>query len=62
MNYEKKFYDAGFLIAGLMAILLAIAVLFTAPASAAKKKPNILIIWGDDVGQVLDESNEANQP
>jgi arylsulfatase len=50
MNYEKKFYDAGLLIAGLMAVLLAIAVLSTAPASAAKKKPNILVIWGDDVG------------
>ena len=50
MNYEKKFYDAGFLIAGLMAILLAIAVLFTAPASAKPNKPNILVIFGDDVG------------
>jgi len=49
MSYEKKFYDAGFLIAGLMASL-AIAVLFSAPASAAGKKPNIIIITGDDIG------------
>ncbi|MES0385824.1 MAG: arylsulfatase, partial [Hyphomicrobium sp.] len=33
-----------------MIACLAIAVLFTAPASAADKKPNILVIWGDDIG------------
>ena len=36
-------------IAGLMALasLLALSAL---PASAQQKKPNILIIWGDDIG------------
>jgi arylsulfatase A-like enzyme len=30
---------------------LAIAILFTASAQAANKKPNIVVIWGDDIGQ-----------
>jgi len=50
MYYEKKIYEVGLLIAGLIAGLLAVAVLFTAPASAANKKPNILVIMGDDIG------------
>jgi len=32
-----------------LAVLLAVAFM-AAPALAAEKKPNILIIWGDDIG------------
>jgi arylsulfatase A-like enzyme len=31
--------------------LIAAATLTTAPAVAQQQKPNILIIWGDDIGQ-----------
>src|SRR5688572_218914 len=35
-----------------LSLLMAGAVFFTAmaPAQAADKKPNILVIWGDDIG------------
>jgi len=49
MNWLRNFTAVGGLVAGMIACL-AIAVLFTAPASAADKKPNILVIWGDDIG------------
>ena len=33
-------------------LAFALAVLFaTSPAAAAPKQPNIVIIWGDDIGQ-----------
>src|SRR5208282_2335827 len=32
-------------------ILIALATLLFVPAKADDKKPNILIIWGDDIGQ-----------
>ena len=32
-------------------VLLALGVLATASAAAAADKPNILVIWGDDIGQ-----------
>ena len=31
-------------------LLLAVVVLFIGSAIAADKKPNILVIWGDDIG------------
>ena len=36
-----------------LSLLTAGAALFSAiaPAQAADKKPNILIIWGDDIGE-----------
>jgi hypothetical protein len=36
-----------------LSLLAAGAALFSAiaPAQAADKKPNIVIIWGDDIGQ-----------
>jgi len=38
--------------AGLVAVALVCAVMGTgSPAAAADKKPNIVIIWGDDIGQ-----------
>ena len=38
--------------AGLAAVALVCAVMIAAsPAAAADKKPNIVIIWGDDIGQ-----------
>src|SRR5690606_19753315 len=36
---------------GLFALTLAVAALETAPARAAEDRPNIVIIWGDDIGQ-----------
>jgi arylsulfatase A-like enzyme len=33
-----------------LAVLAALAVLLSVPAQGAAKKPNILIIWGDDIG------------
>jgi arylsulfatase A-like enzyme len=33
-----------------LALLAALAALASAPAQAADKRPNILIIWGDDIG------------
>ena len=30
---------------------MAVLALVAGPAQAADKKPNILIIWGDDIGQ-----------
>jgi arylsulfatase A-like enzyme len=49
MNWLRNFTAVGGFVGGMIACL-AIAVLFTAPASAADKKPNILVIWGDDIG------------
>jgi arylsulfatase len=37
-------------IATKVALLFALAVAFATPSLAADKKPNILIIWGDDIG------------
>jgi arylsulfatase len=34
-----------------MALAAAVQMLATAPAAAQQKKPNILVIWGDDIGQ-----------
>jgi hypothetical protein len=31
--------------------LIAVGILFLAGAAAAQDKPNILVIWGDDIGQ-----------
>ena len=50
MYVLRNFLEAGLLVAGMIASL-AVAVFVTTPASAQTKKPNILIIWGDDVGQ-----------
>ena len=36
---------------GLLTLTLAVAALGTAPVRAAEDRPNIVIIWGDDVGQ-----------
>ena len=33
------------------ALSLVVMVLFVGPAAAQQKQPNIVIIWGDDVGQ-----------
>jgi arylsulfatase len=35
---------------GLVALVCA-ALISASPAAAADKKPNIVIIWGDDIGQ-----------
>ena len=44
MNYGKRIYRA--------ALLAAVSLLAVAPASAQQPaKPNIVIIWGDDIGQ-----------
>ncbi len=44
MNYGKRVYRA--------ALLAAVSLLAMAPASAQQpSKPNIVIIWGDDIGQ-----------
>jgi arylsulfatase A-like enzyme len=46
---ENRIKDGYF--AGLAAVALVCAVLISAwPAAAADKKPNILVIWGDDIG------------
>ena len=37
----------GLFLMGLMALVLGV----TQPALAQEKKPNIVIIWGDDIGQ-----------
>ena len=37
---------------GATAIVFAVAFL-AAPAMAQDKKPNIVIIWGDDIGQTI---------
>ena len=40
------------LFAGLAVLALVCAALISSsPAAAADKKPNIVIIWGDDIGQ-----------
>jgi len=46
---KKEFIDRSiFMVAGILAVLAFIA----GPVSAAEaKKPNILVIWGDDIGQ-----------
>jgi arylsulfatase len=50
MNQASKSINRG-LAAGLAAVGIALgAAGFVAPASAQTKKPNILVIWGDDVG------------
>jgi len=49
MNVLRVFTAVGVLVAGMIACL-AIAVLITAPASAADRKPNIVVIMGDDIG------------
>jgi arylsulfatase len=36
---------------GRIAFLVATMVFFVVPAHAADKKPNILVIWGDDIGR-----------
>jgi arylsulfatase A-like enzyme len=44
-RYKNKWF------AGLSAVALVCAVMISAsPAAAADKKPNILVIWGDDIG------------
>ena len=37
-----------FLIA--LAVVLLAGMVFSVPALAAKDKPNVLVIWGDDIG------------
>jgi arylsulfatase A-like enzyme len=49
MNLLRNFTATGLLVASLM-VSLAIAVFFSAPAWAVDKKPNFLVIMGDDVG------------
>jgi arylsulfatase A-like enzyme len=39
------------LCAKIMLSLAALLLIFGGPASAEEKKPNILVVWGDDVGQ-----------
>jgi arylsulfatase len=39
------------LIGPVRAILLLLSALFVSPALAQTAKPNIVIIWGDDIGQ-----------
>jgi len=38
-------------VCSMLLALIAVLVLVAGPAGAADKKPNILIIWGDDIGQ-----------
>ena len=33
-----------------LAMVLLVGMAFSVPALAAKDKPNILVIWGDDIG------------
>jgi arylsulfatase A-like enzyme len=49
MNLLRNFTATGLLVASLM-VSLAIAVFFSAPAWAVDKKPNFLVIMGDDIG------------
>ena len=37
-------------LAAIAAFSIALLVSFACPASAQQKKPNILILWGDDIG------------
>ena len=38
------------LISAIGLVMFVVAAFTVGPASAADKKPNILIIWGDDIG------------
>jgi len=46
----KRGKDRGFTVAAVVALVCA-AMISASPVSAVDKKPNIVIIWGDDIGQ-----------
>jgi hypothetical protein len=58
MDYRKEFFvgrgiSTGSVthhLAGLLVILVAVTLSASALAQTATRKPNILVIWGDDVG------------
>jgi len=49
MNLKKSQYRQSRMLIGLAMVLLA-GIVLSGPALAAKDKPNILVIWGDDIG------------
>ena len=51
MRSEGKIGDNRWFTAVAVAALVCAAMIAASPAAAADKKPNIVIIWGDDIGQ-----------
>ena len=49
MNVKKTQYRRSRMLIGLAMVFL-VGMVFSDPALAAKDKPNILVIWGDDIG------------
>jgi len=50
LNIKKEDEPMRFKIAVILATMVASLALIVTPAAAEQKKPNILIIWGDDIG------------
>ena len=50
MAWLKDFTAVGLLTSGMIASL-TVAIFVPAPTSAQTNQPNILVIWGDDIGQ-----------